>query len=241
MSSRVAVVGVGMIPFATPRKSEQYDVMAEGPRRGRARRRRHRLRAVQQAYAGYVYGDSTCGQAALYGVGLTGIPVFNVNNNCSTGSTALLLARQAIEAARPSACSRSASSRWSAARSVRKWTDRPNPLDQFADVMNEALQGFDDRRRRPRSSSAAPARSTARSTAPERETFAKIAVKARKHAANNPYALFNDPLTVEEVLASPEIFGPLTRLQCCPPTCGAAAAILCSDEFAEANGLDAAS
>ncbi len=53
--------------------------------------------AIQQAYVGYVYGDSTCGQRALYGVGLTGIPVVNVNNNCSTGSTALFLARQAVE------------------------------------------------------------------------------------------------------------------------------------------------
>ena len=69
-------------------------------------------------------------------------------------------------------------------------------------------------------------------------TFAKIAVKARRHAANNPYAVFRDPLTVEEVLASPHIYGPLTRLQCCPPTCGAAAAVLCSEEFARRRGLD---
>ncbi|MCO6062165.1 lipid-transfer protein, partial [Pseudomonas sp. MOB-449] len=52
---------------------------------------------VQQAYVGYVYGDSTCGQSALYEVGLSGIPVVNVNNNCSTGSSALWLARQAVE------------------------------------------------------------------------------------------------------------------------------------------------
>jgi acetyl-CoA acyltransferase len=70
------------------------------------------------------------------------------------------------------------------------------------------------------------------------KVFAQIAVKARRHAANNPYAVFRDPVSVEEVLDSPQIFGPLTRLQCCPPTCGAAAAILCSEEFADANGLD---
>ena len=51
----------------------------------------------QQAYAGYVYGDSTAGQRAIYQLGMTGIPIVNVNNNCSTGSTALFLARQAIE------------------------------------------------------------------------------------------------------------------------------------------------
>ena len=53
-----------------------------------------------------------------------------------------------------------------------------------------------------------------------------------------PYAVFRDPVSVEEVLASPKIFGPLTRLQCCPPTCGAAAAILCSEDFADTHGLD---
>src|SRR5580658_5296551 len=84
MTERVAVAGVGMVPFATPSKSDSYDVLAE--------------RAVRaaQAYAGYVYGDSTSGQNALYRVGMTGIPVINVNNNCSTGSSALFLARQAV-------------------------------------------------------------------------------------------------------------------------------------------------
>jgi acetyl-CoA acetyltransferase len=71
----------------------------------------------------------------------------------------------------------------------------------------------------------------------KRETWAKISSKARTHAANNPYALFNTPLTVEEVLASEEVFDPLTRYQCCPPTCGAAAAILCSDDFAKKHGI----
>ena len=72
-----------------------------------------------------------------------------------------------------------------------------------------------------------------------RETFAKIASKARAHAQHNPYAIFKDQLSVEEVLGSPHIFGPLTRYQCCPPTCGAAAAILCTPAFAKAHGVDA--
>jgi acetyl-CoA acetyltransferase len=71
-----------------------------------------------------------------------------------------------------------------------------------------------------------------------RETFAKISAKARQHAAKNPYALFKDILSVEEILASPEVFDPLTRYQCCPPTCGAAAAVLASDEFVKKHGID---
>jgi len=51
--------------------------------------------------------------------------------------------------------------------------------------------------------------------------------------------VFRAPLTVEEVLGSPHIYGPLTRFQCCPPTCGAAAAVLVSPEYARRQGLRA--
>jgi acetyl-CoA acetyltransferase len=71
----------------------------------------------------------------------------------------------------------------------------------------------------------------------KKETFGKIAEKARKHASRNPYAIFNELLSLEEIMASPEVFDPLTRYQCCPPTCGAAAAVLCSDEFAKKHGI----
>jgi len=70
-----------------------------------------------------------------------------------------------------------------------------------------------------------------------REAFGKIAVKARRHASRNPYALFNQELSLEQIMASEDVFDPLTRFQCCPPTCGAAAAILCSDEFAQKHGI----
>jgi sterol carrier protein 2 len=69
--------------------------------------------------------------------------------------------------------------------------------------------------------------------------LAAITVKSRRHAAGNPYAVFREPVTVEEVLASGTVYGPLTRLQCCPPTCGAAAAVVVSEQFARKNGLRA--
>lgn len=97
MSRRVVVAGVGMIPFTTPRNTEPYDVMGETAARKALTDAGVDYSKVQQGYVGYVYGDSTSGQAALYGLGQTGIPVVNVNNNCSTGSSALFLARQAIE------------------------------------------------------------------------------------------------------------------------------------------------
>ena len=97
MGRRVNVAGVGMIKFAKPGASEEYDVMAAKAGRAALQDAGVRYEDIEQAFEGYVYGDSTCGQRAVYGLGLTGIPVINVNNNCSTGSTALYLARQAIE------------------------------------------------------------------------------------------------------------------------------------------------
>ena len=96
-SRKVYVAGVGMIPFAKPGASEPYDVMGADAARAALADAGVDYSDVQQAYVGYVYGDSTSGQRALYEVGMTGIPIVNVNNNCSTGSTALYLARQAVE------------------------------------------------------------------------------------------------------------------------------------------------
>jgi len=72
------------------------------------------------------------------------------------------------------------------------------------------------------------------------ETFASVRAKASRHARHNDKAIFRKEVTPEEVLASPPVFLNLTRLQCCPPTCGAAAAVLCSASFAARHGLPAA-
>jgi len=236
MGRRVNVIGVGMTKFAKPGASEEYNVMATKAARAALEDAKVGYDAIEQAYTGYVFGDSTCGQRAIYDVGLTGIPVFNVNNNCSTGSTALFLGRQAIEGGLAECVIVVGFEKMEKGALGSKYTDRTNPLEYHATVMNK-LQGF---------TAAPPAAQMFGGAGREyrwkygtkRETFAKVASKARQHAANNPYALFNTQLSVEEVLASDEVFDPLTRFQCCPPTCGAAAAVLCSDEFAKKHGIE---
>src|SRR3974390_747734 len=93
--SKVVVAGVGVIPFTKPGKNQTYPEMAVSAVHAVLSDAGVDYRSVQQAYVGYIYGDSTCGQRALYDVGMTGIPVLNVHNNCATGSSALFLARQA--------------------------------------------------------------------------------------------------------------------------------------------------
>ena len=93
MTRTALVAGVGMIPFAKPNAHLPYPDMAAQAVREALADASLGFEDVEQAYAGYVYGDSTSGQRALYEVGMTAIPIVNVNNNCSTGSTALFLAR----------------------------------------------------------------------------------------------------------------------------------------------------
>ena len=227
-NTKVHVLGVGMVKFQKPGASDTYDVMAQGAVQNAFSDAGVAADQIQQAFVGYVYGDSTCGQRALYPLGVAGVPIVNVNNNCSTGSTALFLARQAIEAGAQCVLALGFEQMEKGALSA-KWNDRTNPLDRHVDLMNRA-QGFGQ---------APPAAQMFGGAGREyrwkygtkRETFAKIAAKARKHASKNPLALFNQVLSVEEILASDDVFDPLTKFQCCPPTCGAAAAILVSDDF----------
>ena len=94
--SQVLVAGVGMVKFAKPGKQAPYREMASEAVSDALKDAGLNYSDVQQAFAGYIYGDSCSGQRALYNVGMTGIPVVNVNNNCSSGSSAIYLARQAI-------------------------------------------------------------------------------------------------------------------------------------------------
>jgi len=226
-----------MIPFATPSRAQSYDVMAEAAVRSALGDAGLDYTAIQQAYVGYVYGDSTCGQHALYGVGLTGIPVVNVNNNCATGSSALWLARQAVESGAAECVLALGFEQMQRGALGSHWDDRPSPLGRF-DSTTDRLQPASD----------APMALKYFGGAGEAykekygladDTLARIAVKARTHAANNPYSVFRDPITVSDVMNAPHVYGPLTRLHCCPPTCGAAAAVLCTREFAAKHGLRA--
>ena len=235
MKRRVNVIGVGMTKFAKPGSSPEYYEMAREAGTKALQDADIPYSEVEQAYAGYVYGDSTCGQRAVYELGLTGIPVVNVNNNCSTGSSALYLARQAIEGGLAECVLAIGFEKMEKGALGAKFNDREPPMGKHAQVMVD-VQGFNQ---------APPAAQMFGGAGREyrwqygtkKETFAQIAVKARKHASNNPYALFGQVLSLEEILASEEVFDPLTRFQCCPPTCGAGAAILCSDEFAKKHGI----
>ena len=137
MGSDVVVAGVAMTPFVKPGASAPYDLMGEQAVRDALADAGVDFRDIGQAYAGYVYGDSTCGQRALYRVGMSGIPVINVTNNCATGSSALYLARQAI-AHGIADCVLAVGFEQMVPGALRTlWEDRPGPLDRFTELAQE--------------------------------------------------------------------------------------------------------
>lgn len=236
LSHRVLIAGTGMIPFVKPSAAEPYTVM--GPQAIRLALADAGLgyEQVQQVYAGHVYGDSTCGQRVVYEVGMSGVPVINVNNNCATGSTALWLARQAIASGAADCVLAVGFEQMAPGALAAVFADRPPPMGRWVEQSQALFPAAPGTPMAPHLFGGAGLEHQQK-YGTKAATFARIAEKARRHALHNDKAIFREPLSVEQILATPAIFGPLTRAQCCPPTCGAAAAILVSEAFARRHGL----
>ncbi|WP_448119591.1 lipid-transfer protein [Pseudomonas serbica] len=237
MSQKPYVAGVGMIPFLKPGASGSYIEMGAEATRRALRDAGLDYRLVQQAYVGYVYGDSTSGQSALYEVGLSGIPVVNVNNNCSTGSSALYLARQAVESGAVECALALGFEQMQPGALKGQWEDRPQALGKCSEVANLLTADAEGIPMTLRMFGGA-GREHMHKFGTRMSTFAAIRAKASRHAANNPLALFRKIVTTEDVMNDQVVWpGVMTRLMACPPTCGAAAAIICSEAFAKKHGL----
>ncbi len=234
--SKAVVAGVGMIPFTKPGASPDYDVMGAEAVGLALTDAGVDMPMVQQAYAGYVYGDSTSGQKALYRVKKTGVPIINVNNNCSTGSTALYLARQAVESGAADCVLALGFEQMNPGALGTIFKDRPSSFDDFDALCNQ-IMGHSDVPSALRCFGGA-GQSHMEKYGTTLEDFARVRAKASRHGAKNPLALFRAEVTSDEVLASTEFWpGVMTKLMACAPTCGAAAAIIVSEKFATKNGL----
>lgn len=238
MTIKARVAGVGMIPFTKPGQCEDWDVMAEKATKLALEDAGLSYDKVEQAYAGFVYADSTAGQQALYRVGITGIPIVNVNNNCSTGSTALYLARQMIASGVAECVLALGFEQMVPGALGMVFNDRKRTLD-FHISKQEEIMGWDEDVLMAAQQFGGGGLDYQQRYGIKDDVFGRISVKARRHAANNPLAIFRKPITLEEVMESKHLYGPLTRFQACPPTCGAAAAVLVSPAFAAKHNLDA--
>jgi acetyl-CoA acetyltransferase len=191
---------------------------------------------VEQACVGYCYGDSTCGQRAVYEIGLTGIPIYNVNNNCATGSTALYMAKQFVEGGLADCALACGFEKMEKGSLGVKYTDRTNPMDKHAKLMIE-MHGFAKAPPAPQFFGNA-GREHMEKYGTTAEQFAKIGYKNHKHSVNNPYSQFQDEYSLEDILNAKMVYEPLTKLQCCPTSDGAGAALVASEEFVRKHRLE---
>ncbi|WP_432474780.1 thiolase C-terminal domain-containing protein [Amphritea sp. HPY] len=240
MSENIVIAGVGMIPFNKPGQSESYDVMGGKATRAALTDANIDYDLIQQAYAGYVYGDSCAGQAALYRVGITGVPIFNVNNNCASGSSAFYLASQAVKTGAVECALAVGFEEMTPGAIEMVFPEKTPPLQRHTEAVGRLMNLTEEEMKLPPAvvMFGCQVDATKQELGIGDEVLAQIAVKARTHAKHNPYAIFRDPISHEAIMESPSIYRGLKKLYACPPSCGAAAVIVCSEAFAKKHGID---
>ena len=224
----VYIAGVGMTPFQSPKKSAANTSNPEGDYFNLAVSAciKALLDAginyddVDQGVGCYVFGDSAGAQRVFYTLGMTGIPVYNVHNYCSAGSTGLYMANQFIQAGAADCVLVIGFDKMYPGALPRIHNDRENPLGRILSLSEEftrkgqgASAGWT-----PQLYANAQAeyleRYGAQGAKPEH--FAAIASINRSHGMNNPYSQLRHTVTTEAVASSPQVSGTITRLQCCP-------------------------
>ena len=233
---RTFVVGVGMSKFAKPgtKEGDYPDWAREAGTRALADAG-IAYQQIEHAYVGYVYGDSTSGQRAVYELGLTGIPMVNVNNNCSTGSSALYLARQAVAHGVAECALALGFEKMERGSLGMKFPDRINPMDRHLGAM-EKVRAREDSPFAPQMFGNA-GREHIERYGSKPDHYAWIGWKNHKHSVHNPYAQFQKEYLLQEITDAPMIHEPLTKLQCSPTSDGAAAAVVASERFVDEHDL----
>lgn len=227
---RVFVVGVGMTKFQKPLgpAGPSYPEMSREAIQNALDDAGITFDSVEAANVGYVFGDSTKGQRAVYEMGRTGIPVVNCNNNCATGSTALQLSRQLV-AGNLAQCALALGFEKMQKGSLELGNQGDvNPLDKHLDGMEQLAGRRGDIPPAPWMFALA-GQQHSKQYGTTKEQFAKVAYKNHKHSTNNSYAQFQEEYSLDQILNSKLIFEPLTKLQCSPTSDGAAAAILANE------------
>jgi acetyl-CoA acetyltransferase len=214
MTRHAYVIGAAMIPMGKHRESS-YAGLAAPAVLGALASAGIAPQRIETVLCGHAFGGMLSGQKIVKELGLGGIPVVNVDNACSGGATALYEAARAVVDGHHDVA---------LVIGVDKLTQFGGgtlPLDTDDwEVRNGMVMP---------ALYAMRARRYLHERGATTEDLAGVSVKARRHAALNPFAQFRKQVTVDEVLASRPIADPLTLLQCCPTGDGAAALVVVSE------------
>jgi acetyl-CoA acetyltransferase len=235
VSRRVFVIGIGLTDFVKPSARPDWDypdMVREAVTAG-LEDASIRYEQVEQVAVGYCFADTTAGQRAISELGFTGVPVLNVNNACATGSSAIYIIRNFV-AGGLADCGLAVG--FEKMGKVASYDDRAIPIARYVESM-AARRGYGDALMTAQLFGNA-GREHMERYGTRAESFARIAVKNHRHAVRNPRAQFQRERSLEEVLSSTMIHEPLTKLQCCPTSSGAGAALLASEDFVREHGLE---
>lgn len=227
------VLGVGMTKFIKPRNKVDYTELGFEAGVKAMLDAQINYDDVDQGVACYCYGDSTCGQRVFYQFGMTSIPIYNVNNNCSTGSTGLNLGRNAVAYGQADCVLVVGFEKMFPGSLQSFFQDRTNPTGTTVDMM-KATRGITNAPGAAQMFGNA-GREYMENYGAKKEDFAEIARVNHEHSKRNPYSQFQDEYSLQQVLDSTTIHEPLTKLQCCPTSDGGAAAVLVSEDFLNAR------
>lgn len=209
------IAGAGMVRFGKFGPEITFEVMAKGAARAAMQDASVERSMIEAVYVGHVFGGPVAGQRVAVELGLGGLPVSNLENYCASGATALREAWMAIRAGAYDVV---------LVIGAEKMTDRvkggvaPDPSDL------DAMQGY--------VMAAGHALSAKRYMADHgatREQIAAVAVKNHQHSVHNPYAQYQKPVSLDEVLNARPVAEPLGILDCSPISDGAAAVVVCSE------------
>ena len=230
---KVFVVGVGMTRFLQPfTHHRDYVEMGKQAVYRAIRDIDIDYELIHEAAVGYVYGDSCSGQRVLYELGQSGIPIYNINNRECSGSSALYLSYRSIAAGFSEYCLALGFDKTPPKDQKndddRIFKDRADPIKHWKREGNEGIYVY-----------ARAAEEYMRKYGDIDKSLVKIAEKNYRFAAGNPYYTgVKKPFNAKEILDSPKISGSLTKLQMAAPSDGAAAVLICSEQFMLANKLE---
>ncbi|KAL1897454.1 hypothetical protein Sste5346_004192 [Sporothrix stenoceras] len=228
------VLGVGMTKFIKPRGLREYPEMGYEAGVKAMLDAQINYDDVQHGVACFAYGDSTSGQRIFYQFGMTTIPIVNTSNACATGSVGLYLARSLVKSGAADCVLVVGVEKMKPGSLKSVWDDRPSSSGMFAAKMREQ-RGLDPKSPLTAQYFGNAGREYMEKYGATTEDFAEIGRVSHEHSQRNPYAQFRKEYTLKEIQDSPNIYAPLTKLQCSPTSDGAAAAVIVSQKFLDAR------
>ncbi len=232
---RVFIIGAGLTKFLPPIISPfEYTTLGQQALSRALRDVNLSYDKIQEAAVSYVYGESCSGQRTLYEIGQSGIPIYNVNNHNCAGSSAIHICYRSIAGGFADCALALGFEKMKKNENKQIYNDRSDPFEPW---INRS-EGLLKKKGEINQIYSNAALEYMGKTGLKPIHLGSIAQKNHLNSVNNPYSLLKKAYSLNEILSSPTIQDPLTKLQCHPSSNAGAAVILCSERFMLDHNLE---